>query len=141
MDKSKSGIKLLAFALAGYVFCYFGQYQVLILLLGFALLFEKNEWLTYQLLQAVILRLSYDVIGGAWSFIYNRLYDTFTLFEAKYDAMKSLSDTNNIITDIIFYAFLVLLIIGVVKLLKKKKYRIPFISSITDAALEFSLKK
>ncbi len=140
-SKSKSGIKLITFALIGYIFCYFGYYQFLLLLLGYVVLVEKNNWLIYQLTQALILRLSYDVIRSIWNFIHQSLHKFFNYLEVKYETMSSLSSFNDTVIDLLLYAFLILLIIGIIRLLISKEVKIPFISNLTKKAVEFDPTK
>ena len=128
-----SGFKLVSFAFLAYFFALTGQHLALLLLLGFALLYEKSEWLTFQIGQVLLLRVIYDAILSLWRFIYNAIYHDFLdLFETKHQTYQSLSDFNDGFQNILLYAFMILLIIGFVKLLKTSDPKIPFIGKLLN---------
>ncbi len=71
MTKSIFGLKLSAIAILIFVICFFGSTEVLILLGAFALLLEKNRWLTKQAFQALYLKLSYIIALRAVGWVFD----------------------------------------------------------------------
>ena len=130
MGKSKTGINIITFAILAYILVFFGHYQSLLLLLGFALIYEKNQWLTFQISQIFIFRILYDVFINLWGYGYQRFYDFINLFDS-YKLINFISNTNKHLNNIFYFAFLVLLIIFFIKLLMKKPINIPLITNIT----------
>lgn len=63
MGKGKYGIDLRFFAVLGFVFAFTGWTIPLVLLVGYAVLLEKDEWLGVQTLEALMLGLTLDVCG------------------------------------------------------------------------------
>ena len=126
-----SGFKLVAFAMVAYVLALTGQHLALLLLLGFSIVYERSEWLAFQVGQVLALRLIYDGILNLWRFIYNAIHnDFFDLFETRHETYRSFSDFNDTFQNILLYVFMILLIIGFVKLLKSPEPKIPFIGKL-----------
>ncbi len=137
MEKiGKSGFKIIALALLGYFFAYYGMYLHLMLLLGFALLIEKSSVLNFQLAQVLVLKIAYDVVSGAWDLVYKVLLDIFDLFETKSETLHSLQDFSTNFSKFVEYAFIVLFIIGVVRVFKHAEAKIPFIGNLTKKIME-----
>ncbi len=137
MDKiGRTGFKIIALALLGYFFAYYGMYLHLMLLLGFALLVEKSSALNFQLTQVLVLKVAYDVVIGAWNLLYKVLLDIFDLFETKLETLNSLQEFNEALLKYVEYAFIVLFIIGVVRVFNHAEAKIPFIGNLTKKIME-----
>ncbi len=134
--KGKSGLKVVGLVLLGYLFAYQGAYTALLLLLGFAVLVERHETLMFQLGQVLILRVLYDGLLYAWSIIYRFLNDIFEIFEANRDTVHSVRDFNDTFVDVVWYAFVILLVFGLVKVLTSKEAKIPVVSGITKKLVD-----
>ena len=83
MTKGKFGLSPTAVAVIAFGFCALRQPQSVLLVAGFALLAEKDEWLNRQALQALLLAIAYYlaelvtgwICGGlAWLFGWVSLY-------------------------------------------------------------------
>ena len=59
MAKGKFGLSLAAVAVIAFGFCALRQPQSVLLVAGFALLAEKDEWLNRQVVQALLLTIAY----------------------------------------------------------------------------------
>lgn len=59
MTKGKFGLSLAAIAVIAFVFTALRQPQSVLLIAGFALLAEKDEWLNKQSMQALLLTVTY----------------------------------------------------------------------------------
>ena len=56
MKTGKLGLKLSFLAVLIYLVCYFGSFEALLILCGFFILLEKDEWLNIQAFQAILLK-------------------------------------------------------------------------------------
>lgn len=137
MDKmGRSGFKILALALLAFFFAYQGSYISLMLVLGFAVLVEKSSVLNFQIAQVLVLRLLYDVVLYAWNLVYKVLLEIFDLFETKHETLHSFADFNANFTKYAEYLFIILFVIGVVKLFKSDKAKIPFVGDLAKKIME-----
>ena len=132
----KTNVKMVGLVLLAYLLAYQGSYVPLLLLLGVALLVERDSVLNWQIGQVVVLRVLYDAILAAWNVIYRVLSDLFEMFDASHDTVSSLRDFNDTFGTIAWYAFIALLIIGLIKVLSCKKAKIPVVSGITRKLFE-----
>ncbi|NMA79171.1 MAG: hypothetical protein GX967_00840 [Clostridiales bacterium] len=150
MEKGKSGITLTFIAAIAFLFAATGSTLALVLLTGFALLYEKNEWLTKQVLQALLVTIAVSVIMLLHSIVFD-LLGTFganhnlTLRQiisggpsyesARYDGVSIiLSLLSILITRVVRYGSYIFYIIGFFKVIKGFDARLPFISGIVDKA-------
>ena len=134
MGKSKTGVNILFFALLAYVLVFFGNYQSLLLLLGFALIYEKNEWLTFQISQVLVLRIVYDSVSIFGNLIYKGFYDFISLFDS-INLLNFISNFNKYVTSILYLFFLAILVFYFLKILFKKPVNIPLISNIVKKVI------
>ena len=71
MQKGKLGISLAAIAVLAFALMCFGSFELLLLaLVGYAVIVEKNDWLTRQTLQALYLRLTYVIATAVFSWLF-----------------------------------------------------------------------
>jgi hypothetical protein len=131
MAKGKLGINLTALAILAFVLCFFGFLEVLILLVAYALLIEKDAWLTRQTFQALYLRIAYAVATTVlgWFFtILNTFFGWFRWYNGA-SAMASAHDFLNILLSI---GLFILAAIAVLRLLKNKDAGLPLINHLAD---------
>jgi len=134
MGKSKTGVNILFFALLAYVLVFFGNYQSLLLLLGFALIYERNEGLTFQISQVLVLRIVYDSVSIFGNLIYKGFYDFISLFDS-INLLNFISNFNKYVTSILYLFFLAILVFYFLKILFKKPVNIPLISNIVKKVI------
>jgi len=134
--KGKTGLKIVGLVLLGYLFAYQGSYTALLLLLGFAVLVEKNETLNFQLGQVLVLRVLYTAVLAAWAVVYRVLGDLHEIFEFNRDFWHGVRDFNDTFTNIAWYAFIVLLVIGLINVIKCTEAKIPIVAGITKKLVD-----
>lgn len=127
----KSGMKVIGMVLLAYLLAYQGSYIALLLLLGFALLVEREAVLNFQIGQVLVLRVLYDAVLAAWNVIHRVLSDLFEMFDANHDTVRGLHDFNKNFGTVAWYVFIVLLVIGLIAVLSSKEAKIPIISGLT----------
>ncbi len=134
--KGKSGLKVVGLVLLGYLFAYQGAYTALLLLFGFALLVEKQETLSFQLGQVLVLRVLYDAVRIAWEVIYRVLANIDKMIEMNRDTWHSIRDFNDNFGTVVWYVFIILLVIGLVKVVKCTEAKIPVVANLTKKLID-----
>jgi len=71
MQKTRLGISVGLLGAAIYLSALFGGYVPLILLVGYALLFEENPWLKKSSVKAAVIMFSFDLLSTLIGFIPN----------------------------------------------------------------------
>lgn len=124
MKKGNFGIRLAAYGVVAFFLAYMGAATLLFLLLGVALLAEKNEWTVRQILQALVLCYVASVVRsifGIVDFIGN---------------IPLLGTLWNVLTGIVYavvdLAVLVCAIVGIVRNLKDEDASIPVARRFAD---------
>ncbi len=131
MNKGKFGISLSLIAAVSFVLAALNQTLALVLIVGFSFLLEKDLWLKRQTLQALLLCLTYNVIGIIRNIFFDIFYEIFDKTEA-YKASILFSDINSMLSDLIYIAFIVFCVIALVNVLKAKDANLPVLSKIAD---------
>lgn len=147
MEKGKYGIYLWFYAVMAFVFTAIGETTLGILLLGFVLVVEKNEWLTKQVLQAFCLTLFKILTRQILSrlsisnFIYSPdkyLYNTRSIL---YTLTNGLNYLISWINSLIGLFVLILCIVGIIKVVKGQDAGIPLIAKLVNRAFGIVEKK
>lgn len=134
MEKGKYGITLNVIAIIAFALGLFGFLEALILVVGFSLIGEKNQWLTKQVLQALFLRIAYS-LGTTivnWLFI---IINTLLKPVRNLGVISGTASVQAFLNGILYIALLVFTILAVLKLLKQKDAEVPFISKLADCAM------
>lgn len=134
MLKGKLGITLSAVAILSFVLAFLGYVQILVLVVGYALIVEGNNWLTKQTLQALYLGLAYVIVNtilggffGAISYFFGKLN-----IEILLDGIGKIQ----VICDgIVTLGVLVLCVIAIIKLLKDQDANLPIFGNLADKSL------
>ncbi len=130
MTKGKFGLSPTAVAVIAFGFCALRQPQSVLLVAGFALLAEKDEWLNRQALQALLLAIAYYlaelvtgwICGGlAWLFGWVSLYS----------AAGAMGTVSSIVGGILYLALIVFSVLAVLRVLRGQDAGIPLIRKIT----------
>lgn len=124
--KGISGIRLGYLAALAFLFAIAGQALLCGAMLLVAIFVEKDEWLSRQALQALLLRLVFQAISWIFSGIYSGLawLDFFSIF----------SNVFGVIEGICFLLLCLLGIIGIYNVLKDKEADLPVLSGIAYKA-------
>lgn len=131
MKNGQYGLNPISIAIIAFVIGFFGFLEVLILVVAFAVMAEKDKWLTMQTLKALFLRLSYSIISIILGWVFNGFQAVLNTFDA-YEAMKTLSSIQTFINGILYVALFIIVILAVLNLLKGKDVRIIYISEMVD---------
>lgn len=142
MSKGKYGIALPAVAVLAFVLAYFGSWQSIILLIAFAVLLEKEEFLGKQTVAALVLSLLVFIVEfvigklfGVWRFCAEKiadLADKFYIYNPRVE---------NVILWIVGVLSLVFTIIGIIQVAKRKEVKLPIVTSVTNWAFGIVVPK
>ncbi|MDF2821754.1 MAG: hypothetical protein K0R15_2195 [Clostridiales bacterium] len=142
MFKGKYGISLPAIAVLAFVLAFLGYWEMTLLLIGYAVVLEKDEWLGRQTMSALILSLLIYCIEfvvrrifTAWEYCAIKIAswsDKFYMYNAK---------TENTILWIIGILFFVLFIISLIQVARHKDAKIPVVYGLTNWAFGFVVQK
>lgn len=129
MVKGKFGLALTAIAVIAFSFVILGQPILVLLICGFALLAEKDEWLNRQVVQALMLAVIYYLIDLLMSMIFGGLAQFFGWVKL-YSAASAMGTTGSIVSDVLYLALIVFCIIAIVRVLGGKDAALPLISKM-----------
>lgn len=124
MKKGNFGIRLAAYGVVAFFLAYMGAATLLFLLLGVALLAEKNEWTVRQILQALVLCYVASIVRSIFGIVD---------FIGKIPLLGTLW---NVLTGIVYgvvdLAVLVCAIVGIIRNLKDEDASIPVARKFAD---------
>jgi hypothetical protein len=131
MAKGKWGINLTALAILAFVLCFFGFMEVLVLLVAYAFILEKDAWLTRQTFQALFLRIAYAVATTVIGWFFTILRTVFGWFKW-FGGASAMTSANSIINLLLYIGLFILAALAVIRLLKGKDAGLPWLGRIAD---------
>lgn len=111
----------------------------MLLVVGFALLAEKDEWLNRQAMQALLLTIAYYLAELVTSWVFGGLARLFGLVNL-YGAASSMSTVDSFVGDVLYLALIVFSVLAVVRVLRGKDAGLPFLSKMADGGIAAALK-
>ncbi|MEA4816421.1 MAG: zinc ribbon domain-containing protein [Lachnospiraceae bacterium] len=140
MTKGKFGLSLASIAAIAFAFCVFQQPQSVLLIAGFALLAEKEEWLNRQVFQALFLTIAYYITNLVLGWIFRGLARFFGWIEV-YKVQNGLLTINSVVSSLLYIALVALSIIAILRLLRGQEANLPFISKFAVGDLTSVFEK
>ena len=134
MTQGKYGLNLTAIAILGFVLAFFGLLEALILFLAYALILEKDQWLTRQVFQAFYLTLAYKVALTVVGWFFTAINAFFGLFDA-YKVINFFTSVHSVIRFLLNIGLFVLALIAVLRLAKSKDANLPVLAGLTDKTM------
>lgn len=126
--KGNLGIRFTWLAALAFVLCIFGQTLLLGLLLGFVVVTEHNDWLSYQVLSAFLLSL-FSALVSAVNSVLSGLYSI--------PLLGSVVSTGvGLVLGICSLVVFILAILGAVKAAKGDSANIPVVSKLAASAFQ-----
>lgn len=126
--KGNLGIRFTWLAALAFVLCIFGQTLLLGLLLGFVVVMEHNDWLSYQVLSAFLLSL-FSALVSAVNSVLSGLYSI--------PLLGSIVSTGvGLVIGICSLVVFILAILGAVKAAKGDSASIPVVSKLAASAFQ-----
>jgi len=122
MKVGNSGLSLGFYAAFAFILALVGQITLVTLLLAFVIIVEKDEWLTLQVLQALILIVCSNVISSVM-----RIFRVFTIIPVVGRLLLVILDRSNELVSVVLIIFAV---IGIAKVIKGKDADIPGVTAL-----------
>jgi hypothetical protein len=141
MTKGKFGLSIAAVAVIAFGFCALRQPQSVLLVVGFALLAEKDEWLNRQAMQALLLTIAYYLAELVTGWIFGGLARFFGWMKL-YGAAGAMGKVDSFVGDALYLALIVFSVLAVLRVLRGKDAGLPFIVRMAggDFSEAFALK-
>lgn len=139
MTKGKFGLSLAAVAVIAFGFAALRQPQSVLLVVGFALLAEKDEWLNRQAMQALLLTIAYYLAELVTGWVFGGLTRLFGLVNL-YGAASAMSTVDSFVGDVLYLALIVFSVLAVLRVLRGKDAGLPFLSKMTDGDIAAAIK-
>lgn len=134
MKKGKFGISLVAIAVIAFSFGVLKQPQSVLLIAGFALLAERDEWLNKQVMQALLLIVTYYVAVFVSNFILGGFAQSLIFLEF-YKAGEAITKVNAFIIGVFGIVLIIISILAILRILKGKDAGLPYISKIIETGI------
>ena len=134
MTKGKFGITMAAVAALAFVLAFLNIYTVLILLVGYAIIAENNNWLTRQVLHALYLRVAFTIASVLISGLFSGINALFSLVRA-YGVMSVMSSINSFFQVVLNIVLFLICIMAFLKVVKEQDVKIPVISDLVDKSM------
>lgn len=132
--KTKLGISVGLMGAAIYFMGIFGGYLSLILLVGYVLLFEQNEWLRKNAVKAFVLAIVFSILNALVGLIPN-IADTITKFMAmfgKYVSKSFISNFTSILYNIIGILDITIFLVLGIKSLKQGSIKMEKVDKLVE---------
>ncbi len=134
--KTKLGISTGVLAALTYFAALFAGFSAaLIILAGYILLFEADEWLKRMAVKAVIFTVTMSVLSSVIGFIPNifeLINDVVSLFNGEYVSVEWINDIVNLLQTVIYFVNKVVLILLGIKAISKSTVYIPVIDGMVN---------
>lgn len=131
MTKGKFGLNLAAIAVIAFGFAALRQPTSVLLVCGFALLAEKDEWLNKQAMQALLLTIAYYLAELVMGWVFGGLARFFGWVKL-YGAASVMSTVDSFVGDVLYLALIVFSVLAVLRVFRGKDAGLPFLSKMTD---------
>lgn len=138
--KGAYGLSLTSVAVIAFGFAMLQQLQSVLLVVGFALVSEKDEWLNHQVLQALLLTIGYYMAVLVTGWIFGGLARFFR-FVGIYSGASALNSVNSVVGGILYIALVVLAVLAILRVLKGKDANLPFIAKMAGGDFATVLQK
>ena len=138
MQKSNFGISVGVVGAAAYLLSLFGDYVPTLLLVGYVLLFEPNQWLKRTALKAGVLTFMFSVLYAVIGLLPDAI-STLSSFFALFDGHLSIPFISNlchVLSNIANLGETCLLLVLAVKALDMKTLVIGFVDSFVSKCIE-----
>ena len=131
MKKGKFALSLAAIAVIAFAFVVLRQPLAVLLICGFALLAEKDEWLNRQTIQALLLMIVYYLADLVMGWIFGGLA-TFFGWVKLFKVASVMATIGSVVGTLLYLALVVFSVIAIIKLLGGKDAGLPVISKIAS---------
>lgn len=139
MTKGKFGLSPAAIAVIAFGFAALRQPQSVLLVCGFALLAERDEWLNRQAMQALLLTIVYDLAELVASWIFGGLARVFGWLEL-YRPVVAVSRAGSFVNGLLYLALMVFSVLAIVQVLRGKDAGLPVLAKMAGGDFAAAIK-
>lgn len=132
MEKGKLGINLAAIAALSFVLAYLSWGTALILIVGIALMIEKNDWLSKQVIKAFYFCVGYNLLTSILNVVFDILYATIGNIDFIYSLLHTI---DRLAVGLIDIGVLIICISVALKVFKGEDVTVPFVDHLVDQTL------
>jgi len=140
MTKGKFGLILAAVAVIAFGFSALMQPQSVLLVAGYALLAERDEWLNRQAIQALLLTIGYYLAELVTGWIFGGLA-TFFGWVRMYGAAGAMSTVDSFVGDVLYLALIAFSVFAVLRVLRGEDAGLPFIAKMASGDFAAAFQK
>ena len=119
MSQGKYGLNFSAIAIVTFVLAFFNLPATIVLFLAYAVLLEKDQWLSRQVFQAFYLNIAFIVATTVVGWLFTAINAFFGLFDA-YAVINVFNSIHNVIRFLLNIALFVFALIAVLNIAKGK---------------------
>ncbi len=130
MTKGKFGLSPAAVAVIAFGFCALRQPQSVLLVTGFALMAEKDDWLNRQAMQALLLTIAYYLTELVTGWIFGGLARLFGWMDL-HGAAGAMGKADAFVGDFLYLALIALSVFAVLRVLRGRDAGLPFIAKMS----------
>jgi len=141
MNNGKFGLNITAIAVIAFIFTALSMPQAVLLVAGFALLAERNEWLNKQTIQALLLTLVYNILMLVLNFIFSGLMKLLTFVDASHKALENMRNVNNNVTELVYIAFVVICIFAILRTMHGKDANLLILSKMSGGNIAETIEQ
>lgn len=139
MTKGKFGLSFSAIAVIAFGFAALRQPQSVLLVVGFALLAEKDEWLNRQAMQALLLTIAYYLTELVTGWLFGGLARFFGWVKL-YGAADAMSTVGSYVDGALYLALIVFSVLAVLRVIRGKDAGLPFIAKMAGGDFVEAIK-
>ena len=139
MTKGKFGLSPTAVAVIAFGFAALRHPQSVLLVIGFALLAERDEWLNRQAMQALLLTITYYLTEMAAGWLFGGLARFFA-WANLYTPYEAMNKVHLFVGDILYLALIVFSVFATLRVLRGRDAGLPFLAKIADGDFSAVIK-
>ena len=139
MTKGKFGLSFSAIAVIAFGFAALRQPQSVLLVVGFALLAENDEWLNRQAMQALLLTIAYYLTELVTGWLFGGLARFFGWVKL-YGAVDAMSTVGSFVDGALYLALIVFSVLAVLRVIRGKDAGLPFIAKMAGVDFVEAIK-
>lgn len=139
MTKGKFGLSFSAIAVIAFGFAALRQPQSVLLVVGFALLAENDEWLNRQAMQALLLTIAYYLTELVTGWLFGGLARFFGWVKL-YGAVDAMSTVGSFVDGALYLALIVFSVLAVLRVIRGKDAGLPFIAKMAGGDFVEAIK-
>ncbi|NCB29936.1 MAG: zinc ribbon domain-containing protein [Clostridia bacterium] len=121
-------------------FCIMRQPLLVLLVFGYALLVEKDDWINRQVFQALLLSMAYHLADWAVNLIFDGVNGLLRIWGAA-QAQNILREVSGFVEGMLFLGLILFAVIAIINVFQGKDASLPFLSGMAGGDVAAGLKR